>query len=278
MRTSASISEPVRVKSVVSAATVSNTVTASRVPNVGASLTAFTTRVILFEKVPPPSVTLSIKLPIVSCVLLTFSLGVKIKPSNSEVLKESPTTSNVPSAREIVPPVGRASTVMDKESPSTSVNETLNDPAVSSSKEKELTSKVGSSLTAEMLKVRVAVVPSDAVIVRELEPFKLATVEKLIFESWAEVSCRPFVRTVPSEAVRVIPSGIVPIEIVTLESLGVIEKVPDSSSVKLKLAFVIEATGVGSLLPPPPPPPQEANVNAAKFAKIKDDFPFNCIT
>ena len=92
------------------------------------------------------------------------------------------------------------------------------------------------------------------------------------------MSCRPLVRTVPSDAVRVIPSGIVPIEIVTLESLGVIEKVPAWSSVKLKLASEMDATGVGSLLPPPPPPPQEASVNAAKLAKTSDDFPFSCIT
>ena len=72
-----------------------------------------------------------------------------------------------------------------------------------------------------------------------------------------------------------IPSGIVPMEIVTLESFLEIEKVPGSSSVKLKDAFDIEATGVGAELPPPPPPPHEARVRAARLAKIREDFPLS---
>ena len=73
-----------------------------------------------------------------------------------------------------------------------------------------------------------------------------------------------------------IPSGIVPMEIVTLESFLEMEKVPGSSSVKLKDAFDIEATGVGAELPPPPPPPpHEARVRAARFAKIREDLPLS---
>ena len=80
----------------------------------------------------------------------------------------------------------------------------------------------------------------------------------------------------PSDAVNVIPSGIVPIEIVTLESFLEMEKVPGSSSVKLKDAFDIEATGVGAVLPPPPPPPpHEARVRAARLAKIREDLPLS---
>ena len=71
-----------------------------------------------------------------------------------------------------------------------------------------------------------------------------------------------------------IPSGIVPMEIVTLESFLEMEKVPGSSSVKLKDAFDIEATGVGAELPPPPPP-HEARVRAARFAKIREDLPLS---
>ena len=63
-------------------------------------------------------------------------------------------------------------------------------------------------------------------------------------------------------------------EIVTLESFLEMEKVPGSSSVKLKDAFDIEATGVGAELPPPPPP-QEARVRAARFAKIREDLPLS---
>ena len=79
----------------------------------------------------------------------------------------------------------------------------------------------------------------------------------------------------PSDAVNVIPSGIVPMEIVTLESFLEMEKVPGSSSVKLKDAFEIDATGVGAELPPPPPPPHEASVRAARFAKIREDLPLS---
>ena len=71
-----------------------------------------------------------------------------------------------------------------------------------------------------------------------------------------------------------IPSGIVPMEIVTLESFLEMEKVPGSSSVKLKDAFDIEATGVGAELPPPPPP-HEARVRAARLAKIREDLPLS---
>ena len=78
----------------------------------------------------------------------------------------------------------------------------------------------------------------------------------------------------PSDAVNVIPSGIVPMEIVTLESFLEMEKVPGSSSVKLKDAFDIDATGVGAELPPPPPP-HEARVRAARLAKIREDLPLS---
>ena len=46
------------------------------------------------------------------------------------------------------------------------MTETLNEPATSSVKVNELTSKTGSSFTA-VLKVRVADVPSDAFIVKD---------------------------------------------------------------------------------------------------------------
>ena len=82
------------------------------------------------------------------------------------------------------------------------------------------------------------------------------------------------VRTVPSDAVNVIPSGIVPMEIVTLESFLEMEKVPGSSSVKLKDAFDIEDTGVGAELPPPPPP-HEARARAARLANIREDLPLS---
>ena len=110
-------------------------------------------------------------------------MGVKTNPSRSAVVKVSPTVKRVPSASAIVPPVGRDSTEIERVSPSTSVTETLNEPATSSVKVNELTSKTGSSFTAAILKVRVADVPSDAFIVKPREPFKLGTVEKLIFES-----------------------------------------------------------------------------------------------
>ena len=119
---------------------------------------------ILFEKVPAASVILKTKSPILEISLLAFSLGVNIKPSKSDVDNVSPTVKRVPSASAIVPPVGRDSTEIERVSPSTSVTETLNEPATSSVKVNELTSKTGSSFTAEILKVRVADVPSDAFI------------------------------------------------------------------------------------------------------------------
>ena len=94
----------------------------------------------------------------------------------------------VPSAT-ICSSLGRDSTEIERVSPSTSETETLNEPATSSVKVNELTSKIGSSFTAEILKVRVAD-PSDAFIVKDRAPFKLGIVEKLMFESWAEVNRR----------------------------------------------------------------------------------------
>ena len=115
--------------------------------------------------------------------LFAFSLGVNINPSRSAVDNVSPTVKRVPSASAIVPPVGRDSTEIETASPSTSVTEILNEPATSSVKVNELTSKTGSSFTAAILKVRVADVPSDAFIVKVRAPFKLGIVEKLIFDS-----------------------------------------------------------------------------------------------
>ena len=59
----------------------------------------------------------------------------------------------MPFASAIVPPVGRDSTEIETASPSTSVTEILNEPATSSVKVNELTSKTGSSFTAAILKV-----------------------------------------------------------------------------------------------------------------------------
>ena len=168
---------------VISAATVSLTVTGSIGPRVGASLTAFTTKVILFEKVPAASVILRTKFPMLVISLFAFSFGVNINPSRSVVDNVSPTVKRVPSARATVPPVGRDSTEIERASPSTSVTETLKEPATSSVNVNELTSKIGSSFIAEILKVRVADVPSEALIVKLRAPFKLGIVEKLIFDS-----------------------------------------------------------------------------------------------
>ena len=115
-----------------------------------ASLTAFTTKVILFEKVPAASVILKTKFPMLVISLFAFSLGVNINPSRSVVDNVSPTVKRVPSASAIVPPVGRDSTEIERLSPSTSVTETLNEPATSSVKVNELTSKTGSSFTADV--------------------------------------------------------------------------------------------------------------------------------
>ena len=77
---------------------------------------------------------------------------------------------------------GIASTIIVSESPSTSEITKSKEPAVSSEKVKELSSKVGSSLTGVTVKEMVAVLELDpSVAVRTSVPYEL--VSELVFSS-----------------------------------------------------------------------------------------------
>ena len=163
---SPSTSEPVSVKIVALAATVSRTLTSDKVPRTGASFTAVTIIETVFEAVVVPSATLRTKSPISDISLLTSAFGVKIKPSRFSTVSKSPAAISVPSARERVPSVGVLSTVIVKTSPSTSTIFTSNGDAVSSANEKVEVSRTGTSSTAVTVKEIEDVaelVPSDAV-------------------------------------------------------------------------------------------------------------------
>ena len=135
-RESPSTSVPVKVKSVVPPATLSNISTVSAEATKGASLTAATINemVALLEIVL--STMLKTRFPIVSASLFTFSLGVKVMPSRSASVRLVPTASIVPDAKVKVPPEGIASTVIEKESEVSPVAVMLNELAVSSVKSK----------------------------------------------------------------------------------------------------------------------------------------------
>jgi hypothetical protein len=139
---------------------------------------------------------------------------------------------------------GIASTIIVSESPSTSEITKSKEPAVSSEKVKELSSKVGSSLTGVTVKEMVAVLELDpSVAVRTSVPYELvselvfSSEKKEILDSWETVSSVPAFNKIPSSVVKVKPEGMESTVIVTvpLEFEGEeIEKEPGESSLKVK--------------------------------------------
>tara|TARA_B100000925_G_scaffold172080_1_gene129686 strand:+ start:864 stop:1316 length:453 start_codon:yes stop_codon:yes gene_type:complete len=149
-------------------------------------------------------------------------------------------------------------------------------------KVKEFATRLGTSSIAFTVKDIFAVlefVPSVAVKTKFPKEFNsefaFSAEEKEISESWDEVNSVPAASRTPSEVVRVKPLGMES-TVMEVVPLGVvIENDPGVSSLKVNDWLENEKDGAAGLLPPPPPPPQEANVMAARFAKIKEDFPFS---